>query len=100
MCLGDWDSNNSEDRYVALMDTSHDDPKRPKYRCGVSVLNFIFFLSLLEAWRATVIIHRLRDARRQRIGLLIHPQRRCQLEQKRSCGICNNVFHVALSPSE
>ncbi|XP_003742687.1 uncharacterized protein LOC100901396, partial [Galendromus occidentalis] len=35
MCLGDWDSNNSEDRYVALMDTSHDDPKRPKYRCGM-----------------------------------------------------------------
>ncbi|XP_022710045.1 uncharacterized protein LOC111272726 [Varroa jacobsoni] len=34
VCLGDWEGANSDERFVALMDTSGD-PKRAKYRCGL-----------------------------------------------------------------
>ena len=43
-CLGDWEASNGQ-RYVALMDThassqTEDDP-RPRYRCAVSIKNYI-----------------------------------------------------------
>jgi hypothetical protein len=35
LCLGDWESHNSGDRYLALMDLREEPEARPKYRCGV-----------------------------------------------------------------
>jgi len=46
LCLGAWDhfDSNSPDKFLALMDMNEDPHDRPKYRCGVSILFFIFLI--------------------------------------------------------